>query len=80
MLRGAGEITHVVASDALLEGPWSGRAVAPGPLRARLAAMLLDWPGDEDGFCFSEHSIAEWSAAIGPLHPCSAADLRAQAP
>jgi hypothetical protein len=76
ILRGAGEIAHVVVSDGLLEGPVSGREVPPGELRARVAAMFLEESGESDGLCYSEHSMAEWLAAIDPIRPYGCADLR----
>lgn len=76
MLRGAGEIAHVVVSDDLLGGGLSGREIPPGELRARLAAMCLDEPGETDATAFSDHSMADWLAAVEPLRPYTLADLR----
>jgi hypothetical protein len=76
ILRGAGEIAHVVVSDALLKGPVSGREVPPGEFRARVAAMLLEEPGESDRLCYSEHSMADWLSVIDPLRPYERADLR----
>lgn len=76
MLRQAGEITHVVVSDRLLEGEVCGRAVPPGELRERLAAMVRREPSQEtDGFCFSNHPLEEWLAALDPVRPYARGDL-----